>query len=528
MAKVDVSLIVINYNGFKITKVMVDSLLKARVKNEVRNLIYEVVVVDNASEDESYEKLKKEYVGKKLVKIVKKPSNNFLAEAFNFGYKHSKGKLLVFMCNDLVVHKDWLVELVKGFEDKKVGIVGVSLLDYHKKKRVDCLGCSLDVFLYGTRLESGKIFRKRKGVGVVDFVSGSVVGVRRELYLKAGKFDDKYGGNYEDVDLALRVRKLGYKTVVAYGSVVYHRGSWTVDRHVGNVNSSYLCRRNRLATMIKNYPLVKLCLVLPVYLGLQVGLFFKELLVDQRLKLAMTGMRGFWWNVVNFPYLLSWRKKNFNKGLAFVKNWLEWVDKKSKEYEYRQRLDELVKVVGKSDFRMLDLGSGDGRLVKMAKKRGIKAVGIDQKQGQKIESYKVRNLVRVVSMYHVLEHTSKPLEVLKRVKNWLEKDGILVIEVPLVGNFSEKWLGEDYLAYWDKTHKQFFTKKELMELVEKAGFRLVGRGRVWHEVFFHLVTASLGQGWLKVGVSLILWLPFKLLQVLGLNDEMLRLYQKKF
>ena len=147
MAKVDVSLIVINYNGFKITKVMVDSLLKARVKNEVRNLIYEVVVVDNASEDESYEKLKKEYVGKKLVKIVKKPSNNFLAEAFNFGYKHSKGKLLVFMCNDLVVHKDWLVELVKGFEDKKVGIVGVSLLDYHKKKRVDCLGCSLDVFL---------------------------------------------------------------------------------------------------------------------------------------------------------------------------------------------------------------------------------------------------------------------------------------------------------------------------------------------------------------------------------------------
>ncbi len=304
MARADVSLIVINYNGFKITKALVDSLLRAK-KSQFK---VEIVVVDNASEDESYEKLKREYARKKLVKVVRKPSNNFLAEAFNYGFKYSKGKYLVFMCNDLVVDKAWLVELMKGFEDESVGIVGVSLLDYRNKKRVDCLGCNLDMFLYGKRLETGKIFRKRSGVGVVDFVSGSVIGVRRELYLKAGKFDDKYGGNYEDVDLALRVKRLGKRVVVAYRSVVYHRGSWTVDREVGNVSSSYFCRRNRLATMIKNYPIDKLILVMPVYLGLQVGLFFKELVVDRRFKLAMTGVRGFWWNVVNFPYLLSWRR----------------------------------------------------------------------------------------------------------------------------------------------------------------------------------------------------------------------------
>jgi len=308
MAKVDVSLIVINYNGFKITKVMVDSLLRAK-KGELR---VEIVVVDNASEDESYDLLKKEYGNSakqnKIVKVVKKPSNNFLAEAFNFGFKHSQGKLLVFMCNDLVVDKKWLVELVKGFEDITVGIVGVSLLDFRSKKRVDCLGCSLDVFLYGQRLETGKIFRKRQGFGEVDFVSGSVVGVRRDLFVKAGKFDDKYGGNYEDVDLAMRVKRLGKRVVVAYRSVVYHRGSWTVDREVGRVNSSYLCRRNRLATMIKNYPLWKLCLVLPLYLGLQVILFVKELVINRRVKLAMTGVRAFVWSVANFRYLVSLRR----------------------------------------------------------------------------------------------------------------------------------------------------------------------------------------------------------------------------
>ena len=305
MARTSVSLVVINYNGFKITKVLVDSLVKAQKKG----LEVEIVVVDNASEDKSFEQLKSEYVGVRAVKIVRKKKNNFLAEAFNFGFKQTRGEVVVFMCNDLVVEEQWLVELVKAFEDKTVGMAGVVLLDYKNKKTVDCLGCDLNLMLYGKRLETGKKFRKRSGVGRVDFVSGSVIGIRRELLIKAGGFDDMYGGNYEDVDLALRVKRLGFKVVVVYKSVVYHRGSWTVDRHVGNVNSSYLCRRNRLATMIKNYSLVKLVLVLPLYLVLQLGLLVKELVVDRRVKLAMTGVRGVAWNVRNLGYLFNWRKK---------------------------------------------------------------------------------------------------------------------------------------------------------------------------------------------------------------------------
>ncbi len=210
-----------------------------------------------------------------------------------------------------------------------------------------------------------------------------------------------------------------------------------------------------------------------------------------------------------------------------IKNWLLKIDKLSKQYEYGQRLNELVRVVGEDKPSMLDLGSGDGRLVKLAKKRDIKAVGIDKKQGQSIELLEVANLVKVVSMYHVLEHLDEPEIVLKRVKKWLKKDGVLVIEVPLVGNLTERWLKKDYLAYWDETHVNFFNKKEVLELVERVGFKVVKRGRVWHQVFFHVVTASLGRGWLRVMVSMVLWLPFKVLQVIGLNDEILRIYLKK-
>ena len=296
--RIDVSLVIINYNGFEVTRDLLRSIFKA----DKGELGLEIVVVDNASEDDSFKKLKQGFGKKAGVKLVRKPKNNFLAEAFNYGFKFSAGKIVVFMSNDLEVNKKWLVELVKGFDDDEVGIVGVALLVFQDKRKVDCLGCNLDWFLYGKRLETGKKFKKRAGVGVVDFVSGSVVGVRRELFIKAGKFDDMYGGNYEDVDLALRIRKLGYKVVVVYKSIVYHRGSWTVDRHVGNVNSSYLCRRNRLATMIKNYPRFKLILVIPVYLCLQLGLLVKELVIDRQVRLAMTGVRAVGWNVSHLMY----------------------------------------------------------------------------------------------------------------------------------------------------------------------------------------------------------------------------------
>lgn len=302
--KFEASLVVVNFNGYQITKKCVESIF-----SNSAGVNYELIIVDNASTDGSGEKLKKLFSKKRNVSIVETKINNFLADAFNKGFKHSKGKIVIFMCNDLIVTRNWLKNLIKAFENKKVGIAGVALLSYKKKNIVDTLGCDLNLLAYGIRIDSGKIFKQKNQFRESFFVSGSVVAIRRSLFLKTGGFDQDYQGNYEDVDLAWRVRLLGFNVVVAEKAVVYHLGSWTVKRYVGDINSSYLCRKNRLTTILKDTGCFYLLLVLPIYFPLQSFIFLKELLLSRSLPLAMTTPKAIWWNLINLKSTLEKRKK---------------------------------------------------------------------------------------------------------------------------------------------------------------------------------------------------------------------------
>jgi len=183
----------------------------------------------------------------------------------------------------------------------------------------------------------------------------------------------------------------------------------------------------------------------------------------------------------------------------------------------------------KGEFSWLDLGSGDGELVQALREQGVEAVGVDKKQGQVIEKFEVTNLEKyeVISLIHVLEHLDKPVAVLKRVREWLKDDGVLVIEVPLVDNLTERWLKKDYLAYKDKTHQHFITQPQLGQWFEQAQLKVVGQGRTWHQLPFQVVRASFEAGHGKGLIGLGMWLPLKLLSVIGFNHEMMRVYLRK-
>ena len=273
----DISLIIVNYKGFSITKNCVESICR-----HSGNIPYEVIVVDNASSDNSVTELKKMFGNKKGFFIIARRKNDFLTAAYNEGFRHSRGKIVVFMNNDIVVTKGWLINLVNAFSNPQVGIAGVSMLD--KNGKIDNLGCSLDFLCYGHRINT----KSRK----IDFIPASLLAIRRYLFSKAGLFDEFYQGNYEDVDLALRIKKLGYKIVITENSCVYHLGSWTVNKYLGNVKSSYLCRRNRLRTILKHK-----IYILPLYLLLQVLIFIKELAVDRNSKLSFTTPQAVWDNI---------------------------------------------------------------------------------------------------------------------------------------------------------------------------------------------------------------------------------------
>jgi GT2 family glycosyltransferase len=195
--------------------------------------------------------------------------------------------------------------------------------------------------------------------------------------------------------------------------------------------------------------------------------------------------------------------------------WLTWL-KNHSGWINEQRINEVRQIIKKKRFSWLDLGCGEGELVDLAKQQGIKAVGFDQKSGGKIEKLKLKQKYDAVSLYHVLEHLPAPEKVLKQAKQWLKPGGILVLEVPLVGNLTEKFLGKKYFIYTDKTHQNFWIKKQLIKLLADNGWRIIKEESCWYE--FPL--ALLRRGGV---LGIFLWLPYKILSMLGKNTEIIRL-----
>lgn len=186
----------------------------------------------------------------------------------------------------------------------------------------------------------------------------------------------------------------------------------------------------------------------------------------------------------------------------------------------RLRLREVIRLAAKKKFSLLDLGCGEGELVRLAKEQGIKAVGYDKKYGQAVENLRVTKRFDVISLYHVLEHLADPIKVLKKIRFWLKPDGMLVIEVPLVGNLTERLLKQKYLTYLDKTHVNFWTKTDLLQLLTQSGWRAIKKKTCWYEYPLTVITQGGPLGF-------IFWFPFKILSMLGFNEEIIRIYLRR-
>jgi len=207
------------------------------------------------------------------------------------------------------------------------------------------------------------------------------------------------------------------------------------------------------------------------------------------------------------------------------------INKNTKLLIEKLRLWELKKFIKRKYFSLLDLGCGDGTFINLSLQNNINAWGVDKISSThprvtstKIENFKSNRKFDVITMFHVLEHLEKPRLALIKIKSLLKKDGVLVIEVPLVGNLTEKFLKKDYFAYSDSSHIHFFTKKQLFQLLQESGFIIQKQGFTLYEFPFSLITAGFKKGIAKGLWGTILFLPLKISSVLRINEEIIRLY----
>lgn len=181
----------------------------------------EVIVIDNASTDETPELLS-HFRG--LVRVIRNEENRGFVDACNQGAAAARGRHLVFLNNDTVVLPGWLEALVETLErDERAGAAGSMFL--YPDGRIQEAGAIVwsngEAFHYGW----GKSPEDRRFnfAREVDYCSGASLIIRRELFERLGGFDRRYApAYYEDTDLCMGVRSLGFKVVYQPHSRLYH------------------------------------------------------------------------------------------------------------------------------------------------------------------------------------------------------------------------------------------------------------------------------------------------------------------
>ncbi len=251
----------------------------------------EVIVVDNGSRDGSAEWVLQNFAG---VKLVRSPSNLGFAAGTNLGLRQSAGTFVATLNNDAHVAPDWLAALVRTMEqDPQIGMCASKMLFADRPEMINAAGICLD--------RAGLAWERRGGEpnndgepGPVE-VFGPCAGAalyRRAMLDDVGFFDEDFFLYLEDVDLAWRARLRGWRCLYVPDAVVYHVHS--ASSREGSPFKRQLLGRNKVWTIVKNYPSPALWAYLPAILFYDLSAIFFALLAQRDPHPLFGRLRSLW------------------------------------------------------------------------------------------------------------------------------------------------------------------------------------------------------------------------------------------
>lgn len=227
--KPTVSIVLLAYNHLDYTKICVENLYRYTA-----DVSFELITVDNGSSDgtkEYFESLPNE-------KKISFPQNIGVDKAVNSGFRQAEGTYVMNLSNDIVPTSRWLSNLVACMEsDPDIGMV-VPICNYSSNDQQMNLPyrsqAEIQAFAKGYNKTNPKLWEDRlRLVTYTCLFRGSVV---REI----GGFDEEFNpGAYDDDAISCRIRRMGYRLILAADTYVHHFGSVTF-------NDEY-CHDNQLA-----------------------------------------------------------------------------------------------------------------------------------------------------------------------------------------------------------------------------------------------------------------------------------------
>lgn len=239
---IELSIIFVNWNGGRLLAQAVESIVVCPPSVE-----YEVVVVDNASTDDSTSLLRSSEAVKPLIdreglRIIKNKENRGFGCANNQGFAATSAPLVLLLNPDAEITAgsiDRLIQTVRS--DSRVGAAGPRILNPDGSLQIsvwrnppaawDIVLGSLKLYLLLPRKFRGELLlgghwdhnRQR----TVPMLGGAAILVRREVINTVGGFDERYHMYGEDHDWCLRITRAGWLLMFQPEATVVHHGGWS-------------------------------------------------------------------------------------------------------------------------------------------------------------------------------------------------------------------------------------------------------------------------------------------------------------
>ena len=221
----DLSICIVNWCTGDFLKNCVESILNLSTKIQ-----YEIILVDNHSSDNSFEIVKESYKENEKIIFLGQSENLGFAAGNNLALEHSRGRYVVLLNPDTVVHAGALDHAIAFLDDHlNCGILGPKLLNPD-----NTLQPSVRSFpSVKTALIQAFPFLKNVGFNddinyeilqYVDQPSGACLFVRREAIEEVGGLDEQFFMYYEEVDWCFRIAKVGWEIIYNPKILITHFG----------------------------------------------------------------------------------------------------------------------------------------------------------------------------------------------------------------------------------------------------------------------------------------------------------------
>lgn len=247
----ETEILIIHLNGEEVIFNCLNSIYKDDKNSKVK-------VLFNNTTDNSIQLIKKNYPKTEIYTTKERLG---FAEASNYLAKKSRAKYIIFLNNDAVVEKDWKKELVKTIK-RNEGCIAVQskIRSYYKREYFENAGAAGGfIDKYGYPFCRGRIFEtveKDKGQyndeRRIFWGCGVSLLVERKTFMNLGMFDESFFMYAEELDFCWRANNKGKEIWYSPKSVVYHIGSFSVNKEKINFKKEYLISRNHIICLIKN------------------------------------------------------------------------------------------------------------------------------------------------------------------------------------------------------------------------------------------------------------------------------------